>query len=114
LIEAASAEKDQMGPGSGDSPVSIVITESVVVGDIRGAGYMFGVELVLDRETRVPATSFARQTVQTLFQRGILAELGGLAGNVIRLLPPLNARWHSLRYAFGVLAEVIRDGKCRP
>ena len=36
-----------------------------VVGDVRGLGAMVGMELVVDRKTKEPATAFTKQLVDT-------------------------------------------------
>lgn len=64
------------------------------LGDVRGRGLMLGVEVVdpdhLDRWHRPRYDGErARQIQQECFQRGLIVELGGRHGCVIRFLPPL-------------------------
>jgi len=43
-----------------------------LVGDVRGRGLMIGIELVLDKQTREPATAL-RNRIETLcFEKGLL------------------------------------------
>ncbi len=60
-----------------------------VVGDVRGSGLFLGVDLVRDRDTRVPATAQAEYVVNRLRERGVLAGTDGSGHNVIKLRPPL-------------------------
>ena len=60
-----------------------------VVGDVRGSGLFLGVDLVRDRDTRVPATAQADYVVNRLRERGVLAGTDGPGHNVIKLRPPL-------------------------
>ncbi len=65
------------------------------IGDIRGKGLMIGIEIVDPRQTDKlgrlcgdPAA--ARRIQRECFDRGVILELGGRHGAVVRLLPPLN------------------------
>ena len=60
-----------------------------VVGDVRGSGLFLGVDLVRDRDSRVPATAQADYVVNRLRERGVLAGTDGPGHNVIKLRPPL-------------------------
>lgn len=65
------------------------------LGDIRGRGLMLGVELVnvegpLDTLGHPPADgALARRVQQECLKRGLILELGGRHGAVVRFLPPL-------------------------
>ncbi|MFN0057657.1 MAG: aspartate aminotransferase family protein [Planctomycetota bacterium] len=63
--------------------------EHTLIGDVRGRGLMIGVELVRDRQTREPANTEAAQVLERARTLGLLLGKGGLAGNVIRIKPPL-------------------------
>lgn len=60
-----------------------------LIGDVRGSGLFLGLDLVTNRETRIPATSQATYVVNRLRERGILAGTDGPHHNVIKLRPPL-------------------------
>ncbi len=59
------------------------------IGDVRGSGLFIGVELVLDRETREPATANAAWVVNRLREEGILLGTEGPFANVLKIRPPL-------------------------
>jgi len=64
------------------------------VGDVRGRGLMVGVEVVdagrTDKWGRPPHDGVrARQIQQECFKRGLIVEVGGRHGSVLRFLPPL-------------------------
>jgi 4-aminobutyrate aminotransferase-like enzyme len=61
-----------------------------VIGDVRGMGLMQGVELVLDRKTKEPATALTAQVMEAARENRLLIGKGGLFGNVLRISPPLN------------------------
>jgi 4-aminobutyrate aminotransferase len=59
-----------------------------VIGDVRGMGLMQGLELV--GENKQPQPEAARRLFEATKVNGLLIGKGGLAGNVIRITPPLN------------------------
>jgi len=60
------------------------------VGDIRGTGLSFGIEMVEDRATREPAPARALAVVYAAAEAGLLTlPPSGNLGNVVRLAPAL-------------------------
>ena len=59
------------------------------IGDVRGIGLMQAVELVVDRETKEPATELMLRLMDETRRRGLIMGKAGLYGNVIRISPPL-------------------------
>ncbi|AWR93703.1 aspartate aminotransferase family protein [Acidianus brierleyi] len=59
------------------------------IGDVRGKGFMIGVELVKDRKSKEPATDVAIQLKKKLFEKGLLMHTCGHYGNVMRFMAPL-------------------------
>jgi 4-aminobutyrate aminotransferase/(S)-3-amino-2-methylpropionate transaminase len=59
------------------------------VGDVRGMGAMLAIELVYDRETKLPAPELAKAVIEEALQRGVILLKAGVDGNCIRVLCPL-------------------------
>lgn len=59
------------------------------IGDVRGRGLFFGIDLVKDRATKEPDAASAKRVVNELRNRGILMSKIGEHDNVLKLRPPL-------------------------
>jgi 4-aminobutyrate aminotransferase len=75
------------------------------IGDVRGKGFMLGVEFVQDRETKQPAESLRDDVVYKAFERGLL--LLGCGKSVIRVTPPLSTSKSEVDEAMLILDEAI-------
>jgi 4-aminobutyrate aminotransferase / (S)-3-amino-2-methylpropionate transaminase / 5-aminovalerate transaminase len=82
--------------------------EVSLIGDVRGLGSMLLMELVKDRDTKVPAPDETLLMTQECLKRGLIAIRSGLYGNCIRFLPPLNITDDQVDEAMGVIAEALR------
>ncbi|KAL5550670.1 hypothetical protein UlMin_000846 [Ulmus minor] len=60
-----------------------------LIGDVRGRGFMLGVELVTDRELKTPAKAETLHIMDQMKDVGVLIGKGGYYGNVFRITPPL-------------------------
>jgi 4-aminobutyrate aminotransferase-like enzyme len=81
-----------------------------VIGDVRGKGLFYGVELVSDRDTRAPAPDQAVRAREFLRNHGILLSVTGPHGNVLKIRPPLVfAKQHAERLLEGLEVAL----KCR-
>lgn len=60
-----------------------------LVGEVRGMGLMLGVELVRDRKTKEVAPKETLAVLEAAKDMGVLLGKGGMAGNTIRVKPPL-------------------------
>ena len=60
-----------------------------IVGDVRGMGLMLGIELVRDRKTKEPAPEEMLRMMDLCKERGLFIGKGAMAGNTIRIKPPL-------------------------
>jgi 4-aminobutyrate aminotransferase-like enzyme len=81
-------------------------TRHEVIGNVQGSGLFWGLDLVLDRQTRQPiAYSDAKRIATALRHRGILAGITGRYTNVLKIRPPLVfARQH-----VDLLVEALDD-----
>ncbi|CAN6300986.1 unnamed protein product [Urochloa humidicola] len=60
-----------------------------IIGDVRGTGFMLGVELVTDRQQKTPAKEEICHAMEHMKDMGVLVGKGGFYGNVFRITPPL-------------------------
>ncbi|HCI6001787.1 TPA: aspartate aminotransferase family protein [Klebsiella variicola subsp. variicola] len=59
------------------------------IGDVRSAGLYFGVELVQDRESKVPDMDLALAIVNGLRRHRVLISATGAQANILKIRPPL-------------------------
>jgi 4-aminobutyrate aminotransferase-like enzyme/Ser/Thr protein kinase RdoA (MazF antagonist) len=59
------------------------------IGDVRGRGLFLGIDLVVDRTTKEPATELASNVANALRDRGVLVSTDGPHDNVIKIKPPM-------------------------
>ncbi len=79
-----------------------------VIGDVRGRGAMWAVELVADRATKEPLAAETMSAIsRTALERGVIVLTAGTYGNVIRLLPPLTIDEALLGEGLSILDEAI-------
>ena len=78
-----------------------------LIGEVRGMGLMLGVELVRDRQTKEPATSETADLVELCKERGLLIGKGGLAGNTLRIKPPMCLTRDDADFLVDCLDEVL-------
>ena len=60
-----------------------------LIGDVRGLGLFVGIELVLDREQKLPAGDHASYVANRMRDHGILISTDGPDHNVLKLKPPI-------------------------
>ncbi|MCG8634629.1 MAG: aminotransferase class III-fold pyridoxal phosphate-dependent enzyme, partial [Desulfobacterales bacterium] len=80
-----------------------------IIGDVRGKGPMLGMELVKDRETRVPAAEEAKKLVQLCYEKGLIILSCGNFGNVIRTLMPFVISDEELERGLAILEESFHE-----
>jgi 4-aminobutyrate aminotransferase/(S)-3-amino-2-methylpropionate transaminase len=78
-----------------------------LVGDVRGQGAMWALELVKDRATRAPAKEETNAVTQKAYERGLLTITAGTFGNVIRTLMPLVVTDEELGEGLDVLEAAL-------
>lgn len=80
-----------------------------IIGDVRGIGGMIGIEFVLDRNTKQPATDFTAKLIQICAQNGLLVEGAGTYNNVIRFLAPLVISDKQLNIGLDIFEKSIQQ-----
>ncbi|WP_046221245.1 aspartate aminotransferase family protein [Photobacterium halotolerans] len=78
-----------------------------VIGDIRGIGLLWGIELVEDRKTKVRAYDAAEQVMYRCLARGLSFKVS--QGNVLQLSPPLIITREELALAMDWLEDAIES-----
>ena len=82
-----------------------------IVGDIRGAGYFFGIELVKDKATRETFNSEESERLlrgflsPALFEAGLVCRTDDRGEPVVQLAPPLICEQEH----FDIIVEILRD-----
>ncbi|WP_375326124.1 aspartate aminotransferase family protein [Flagellimonas sp. GZD32] len=72
-----------------------------LIGDIRGVGLLWGIELVTDRTTKQKATAEAEEIMYDCLKQGLSFKVS--KGNVLQLSPPLTITREELEKAFEIL-----------
>jgi 4-aminobutyrate aminotransferase-like enzyme/Ser/Thr protein kinase RdoA (MazF antagonist) len=66
-----------------------LMTRHERIGDVRGRGLMLGIELVEDRQTKAPATTYAARLVERCRELGVLFGTDGPYDNVLKMRPAM-------------------------
>jgi 4-aminobutyrate aminotransferase len=83
-----------------------MVEEHSILGDLRGKGLMIGVEVVKDKETRIPDPDKRDEIVQEAFERGLL--ILGAGPTTIRFSPPLVLTKEEAKEGLRVFEEAVR------
>lgn len=85
-------------------------THFAVIGDVRGRGFLIGIELVLDRADKTPADDLAEAVFYRCLDKGLSFKL--TMGNTITLTPPLILTQAQMDAALDILEQALRES-CR-
>ena len=80
-----------------------------VVGDVRGLGAMVGMELVVDRKTKEPASAFTKRLIDVCREKGLLMISAGTYSNIIRPLMPLVISDEQLEQGLSIIDDGLRE-----
>lgn len=76
------------------------------IGDVRGLGFMIGIELVGDR--KAPDADLTKRTLAGCKKRGLVLIPCGINGNTIRFIPPLICTPKEMDYALDILDASLK------
>ena len=91
------------------------LLELPIVGDVRGTGFFYAIELVRDKETR---ETFSDEECETLlrgflspqlFERGLICRADDRGDPVVQISPPLVARQEQFDEMVGILGDVLAE-----
>ena len=88
------------------------LLEIPIVGDVRGCGHFFALELVRDQETKEtlegPVAEWLLKDVLTkrLYENGLICRLDDRADPIVQIAPPLIGGTEM----FDEITEILRDG----
>jgi adenosylmethionine-8-amino-7-oxononanoate aminotransferase len=89
------------------------LLELPIVGDVRGAGCFYALELVKDKETRETFTDEESEKLlrgflsPRLFERGLICRADDRGDPVVQISPPLVARKAEFDELVGILGDVL-------
>ena len=78
-----------------------------VIGDVRGRGFLFGIELVEDPLTKKPANDLAEAVLYRCLDKGLSFKLS--MGNTLTFTPPLILTSEQLEFALQVIEESLHE-----
>ncbi len=76
-----------------------------IIGDVRGIGLLWGIELVTDRNTKTKANGIAEKVMYECLRNGLNFKVS--AGNVLQLAPALNIARQELENAYYILDQAL-------
>jgi len=91
------------------------LLELPIVGDVRGTGYFYAIELVKDKETRETFSADECETLlrgflsPALFERGLICRADDRGDPVIQISPPLVAGQAEFDEITSILGEVLTE-----
>ncbi len=109
IVEHVDAEQEQFGKTLAQ------LLDLPIAGDLRGAGYLWALELVKDKETR---ETFSEEECERLlrgfltprmFDAGLICRADDRGDPVIQISPPLIAQQAEFDAIVGILGEVLSE-----
>lgn len=90
-----------------------IAAQSAIVAEVRGIGLMLGAEIV-DPDTTwspgaAPAPELAQHIQRASLRNGLIVEIGGQYGNVVRFLPPLTIEEPDITAAVTAFEAAVRQ-----
>ena len=79
------------------------------VGEVRGLGFMIGLEMVTDKKSREPDMEFAQKLKSELFRNGLLMHTCGHYSNVLRHMAPLTIEDELIDRGIEIFLESLKN-----
>jgi 4-aminobutyrate aminotransferase len=79
-----------------------------VVGEVRGKGLMFAVDLI-DPASGQPSPALAGRVLEAARERGLLIGKGGLYGHALRMAPPMTLSQDEAKEGLALLIDALRS-----
>jgi len=96
------------------SGLAALAGEFPLIGDVRGTGLFIGVDLVIDRDTRAPATAQAAYVKDRLRERRVLLGTEGPHDNVLKIRPPMTFDSAAAARLLETLADILAEDPAQP
>jgi 4-aminobutyrate aminotransferase len=78
-----------------------------LIGDVRGLGLLWGIELVKDRQTKEKASREAEKIMYDCMRQGLSFKVS--QGNVLQLSPALTISREDLKKSIDILSDVLKN-----
>jgi adenosylmethionine-8-amino-7-oxononanoate aminotransferase len=117
-LEIMRRERIVEGVSENEEPFRSTLAQLLdlpIVGDLRGAGYFYALELVRDKETRATFSDDECESLlrgflsPRLFERGLICRADDRGDPVIQVSPPLIARQPEFDEIVGILGDVLAE-----
>ena len=82
-------------------------TKYDVIGDVRGSGLIFGAEMVLERNSKMPGREFTDRVINAMRHRGIILSKLGRHKNILKIRPPMPFSIENADLLIDTLDEVL-------
>lgn len=79
------------------------------IGDVRGRGFLIGIELVTDKDDKTPANDLAEEVFYRCLDKGLSFKT--TMGNVLTLTPPLITTDIQMDFALDTISECLADAE---
>ena len=106
LAEDLTARASRLGEQLGDELAKLA-GEFEIVGDVRGRGLMYGIDIVSDPHTRARGGDLVKKICFRAWENGLI--LTFLAGSVLRITPALNIPEDALWRGLEIIRDSIKD-----
>jgi 4-aminobutyrate aminotransferase-like enzyme len=80
-----------------------------LIGDVRGRGLFFGIELVRNRATKEPASEETARIVNVMREKGVLLSKIGAHDSILKMRPPMPFSKDNADQLLSTLDDVLKE-----